>query len=46
MGEEEGEGEMNEERSMETYTLPYVQQTANGNLLYDPESSNRYSVTT
>ena len=26
---------------METYTLPYVKQIANGNLLYDVGSSNQ-----
>ena len=31
---------MIEENSIETYTLPYVKQTANGNLLYDAGSSN------
>ena len=31
----EGEGEMNGQSSMETYTLPYVQQMVSGNLLYD-----------
>ena len=36
-GGEEGQGEMN---SMEAYTLPYVKQTANGNLLYDSGNSN------
>ena len=39
-GKEEGEGEMNGESSMEAYTLPYVKQIANGNLLYDPGNSN------
>ena len=42
----EGEGEMNLENSMETYTLPYTKQTASGNLLYDTGSSNQGSVTT
>ena len=37
-GGEEGQGEM---ISMEAYTLPYVKQTANGNLLYDSGNSNR-----
>ena len=40
-GGEEGEGEMNGENSMEAYTLPYVKQIANGNLLYDSENANR-----
>ena len=31
----EGEGGMIWENSIETYTLPYVKQIANGNLLYD-----------
>ena len=31
----EGEGGMICESSPETYTLPYVKQTASGNLLYD-----------
>ena len=39
-------GEMNGESSMEAYTLPYVKQIANGNLLYDLENSNWGSVTT
>ena len=43
---EEGEGEMNEESSMEAYTLSYVKQIANGNLLYDSGKSSRGSVTT
>ena len=43
---EEGEGEMNGESSMEAYTLPYVRQIVNGNLLYDPGNSNWGSVTT
>ena len=38
---EEGEGGMNGERSMEAYTLPYAQQMANGNLLYDSGNSNQ-----
>ena len=37
----EGESGMNGESSMETYTLPYVKQIANGNLLYDVGSSNQ-----
>ena len=36
----EGEGRINLERSVETYTLPYVKQTASENLLYDAGSSN------
>ena len=32
---------MNGESSMETHTLPYVKQTASGNLLDDSGSSNR-----
>ena len=31
----EGEGRTKGERSMKTYMLPYVKQTASGNLLYD-----------
>ena len=42
----EGEGGMDGESSMETYTLPYVKQTANGNLLYDSRNSKQNSVTT
>ena len=42
---EEGEGGMNGQ-SMETYTLPYVKEIANGNLLYDSRNSNQGSVTT
>jgi len=41
---EEGEGGMNRE-NMETYTLPYVKEIANGNLLYDSRNSNQGSVT-
>ena len=36
-GGEEGEGGMNGEITMETYSLPYVKQVANGNLLYDSD---------
>ena len=36
----EGEGEMNGESIMETYTLLYVKEIASGNLLYDSGSSN------
>ena len=43
---EEGEGEMSGESSMEAYTLTYVKQIANGNLLYDTGNSNWGSVTT
>ena len=45
-GGEEGEGETNGESSVEAYTLPYVKQIANGNLLYDSGTSNQGSVTT
>ena len=41
---EEGEGGMNGE-SMETYTLPYGKEIANGNSLYDARNSNQGSVT-
>ena len=41
---EEGEGEMNEESSMDAYTLPHVEQMASGNLQYDAGSSNWGSV--
>ena len=43
---EEGDSEMNRERSMEAYTLPYVKKIANGNLLYDSGNLNLGSVTT
>ena len=43
---EEGEGGTNGESSTETYTLPYVKQIANGNLLYDSRNSNQGSATT
>lgn len=43
---EEGEGGMNGESSMGTYTPPYVRQNASGNLLYDSVNSNLCSVTT
>ena len=36
----EGEGGMNKEGSIETYTSPCVKKTASGNLLYDAGSSN------
>ena len=42
-GGEEGEGEMYGESNTETYTT--ICKTANGNLLYDSEKSNRGSVT-
>ena len=42
----EGEGGMNGESNMETYTLPYVKQMASGNLLCDTGSSTQCSVTT
>ena len=35
----EGEGAVICESSTETYTLPYVKQTASGNLLYDSEKA-------
>ena len=37
---EEGEDEMNGERSMEAYTLPGVKWITNGNLLFDSGNSN------
>ena len=40
----EGEGGMNGESSMGTYTPPYVRQNASGNLLYDSVNSNLRSV--
>ena len=47
MGEgEKGEGGMYGESNTETYTLPYVKQVANGNLLCDSGTSNWGSVTT
>ena len=36
----EGDGGMNWESSIETYTLPYVNYTASGNLLSDTGSSS------
>ena len=36
----EGEGGMDRERSFGTYTLPFLKQVANGELLYDAWSSN------
>ena len=42
----EGEGEMNGESGMVTYTLPYVKQIANGSLLCHTGNSNWGSVTT
>ena len=44
-GEEE-ESEMSGQSSMEGYRLPYVQQMAGGNLLYDSGNSHWASVTT
>ena len=44
--EGEGEGWMNRENSIESYTLPCVKWIANGRLLYITESSTRCSVTT
>ena len=44
-GEVEGEGGRNGENSMATSPLPYVKETASGNLLYDSSNSNRGSVT-
>jgi len=38
---EEGEGSTNEASSMEIYTLPYVKQIANGDLLYNSGNSNQ-----
>ena len=40
----EGEGGMNGESNMETYTLPYVKLTASGTLLCDAGSLAWYSV--
>ena len=37
---------MNGESSMDAYTLPYVKQTTNGNLLYDSKNANQGFVTT
>ena len=36
----EGEGGTNGESSIETYTLPYVEYIASGNLLYNAGNSN------
>ena len=44
-GREEGKDKMNEESSMEAYTLPYEKEIAHGNLLYDSGNSNWGSVT-
>ena len=43
---EEGDSGTQGESNMESYILPYVKQTANGNLLYDSRNSNQVSVTT
>ena len=43
---EEGEGKTNGDSSMETQTLPYIEQTAKGNLLHDSGNPNLGSVTT
>ena len=43
---EEGEGKTNGDSSMETHTLPYIKQTAKGNLLHDSGNPNLGSVTT
>ena len=42
----EDEGGTNGESGIETYTLPFVKQTASGNFLYDAGSSTRGSDTT
>ena len=42
----EGKGRINLERSVETYTLPYLKQIASENLLCDAESSAWCSVVT
>ena len=42
----EGEGRTKGESSMETYMLPFIKQTAGGNLLYNTGSSTRCSVKT
>ena len=42
----EGEGGMNGEICMDTYTLTYVKQIVTGNVLHDSGNSNRGSVTT
>ena len=42
----EGEGGMNGESSMGTYTQPYAKHMASGNLLYSSENSNQVTVTT
>ena len=41
---EEGEGEMNEESSLEACTLPYVKYLVNGSLLHDSGNSKQGSV--
>ena len=41
-----GEGGMNGENSMEAYTLLYVKQRANGNLLCDSRNPNQGPLTT
>ena len=43
---EEGDSGTNGDRSIETYTLPFVKEIASGNLLHDSGNSNRGSVTT
>ena len=43
---EEAEGGTNGKRSISTYTLHYIKQIVNGNLLYDSGNSNQGSVTT
>ena len=46
VAEEEGEGEMYGESTMEAYTLPYVKEIANGSLLCDSGNANWGSETT
>ena len=43
-GEAKGEREMNGEGSMEIYTLPYIKQIGNGNVLYDSGNLNWGSI--
>ena len=43
---QDGEGGVDRQSSMETYTPPFVKQTVSANLLFDLGSSNRDSVIT
>ena len=45
-GETLGEGGVNQETGINTYTLPYIKQIANKDLVYSTGNSTQYSVIT